>query len=244
MVAEIIQSKAVAAGLLKECYSLQGSETFSLATAVNSVILSKRIKFPILEYCGRELFKHISSDKHIEFLDALVKSKVMGSWVIAGMMLQLRLNEHFEKSLAKAAEYITYGNEWYVCDIIGERVMGHGLLKYPMKMLPELKLLAENQDRWLVRSVGVTAHYATKKGLAIYYADEVFKLLLSLANSTDFHTKKGIGWGAKTIAKFHPSIIEKYKNEVYNNPTVKQWFKTKVEIGLRRNEFEIGKYLG
>ena len=235
--AEIIQSKAVAAGLLNECYSLPGGKISSLAIAVNSVILSKRIKFSVLEYCGRELFKHISSDKHIEFLDALVKPKEMGSWVIAGMMLQLRLTEHFEESLAKAAEYITYGNEWYVCDIIGERVMGHGLLNFPMKM-PELNQLAKSQNRWLIRSVGVAAHYATKKRLEIYYADEVFKLLLSLANSTDFHTKKGIGWGAKTIAKFHPSIIEKYKNNIYDNPSVKQWFKTKVEIGLKRNQFE------
>ena len=65
-------------------------------------------------------------------------------------------------------------------------------------------------------------------------AEEMFRILLSCANTTDFHTKKGIGWAAKTISKFHPEIISKYSKEIYENAEVKQWFKTKIKIGLGR----------
>lgn len=105
----------------------------------------------------------------------------------------------------------------------------------PVKTLPLLKKLAGDENKWLVRCVGVAAHYAIKKGLKKQYVDEMFVLLLSLCNTTDFHTKKGIGWAAKTSAKFHPDIIAKYQLHIERDERVKQWFKTKIKIGLGRS---------
>lgn len=231
----IIHSKATGSELLQQAFAQAGHKDMKkLAAAVNTIILTKKIKFPVLEHITRELYKELPAEKQLLFINEVIKPKTIGCWVLAGMMLQLRLKEHLDECLEKAIEYLLIGNEWYVCDIVGERVMGHGLLKYPEKMLPKLPQLAAHEDKWIVRSVGVAAHYATKKGLPAPFADEVFKLLLSLANTTDFHTKKGIGWGAKTIARFHPQIIDKYKSRIFDNPEVKRWFVTKVNIGLAR----------
>jgi 3-methyladenine DNA glycosylase AlkD len=112
--------------------------------------------------------------------------------------------------------------------------LGHALLTVPDATLPVLQRLSQHEDKWIVRSVGVATHYAVKKGLKKKYAEEMFRILLSQASTTEFHTKKGIGWAAKTIAKFHPDIIARYEQQVSNDPTIKQWFKSKIKIGLSR----------
>lgn len=230
---DIIHSKAKGGELLQNALNKAGTNNMELlAKEVNATLLTKKIKFPVLEHCATEIYKTLNPKNHIVFADFLVEAKEMGSWVIVGKLLQCRQEEYFDESLDKAINYIIAGNEWYVCDIIGERVMGPDLLIYPEKMLPQLEKLTQHPDKWIVRSVGVAAHYATKKGLQMPYIESVFKLLLSQANTTDFHTKKGIGWGAKTIAKKHPNLIKLYENQIFNNPNVKQWFKTKINIGL------------
>jgi 3-methyladenine DNA glycosylase AlkD len=241
-VSEVIYSKAKVSLLIQNAVDKAGTGDIPLLAAeLNKEVLTKKIKFPVLEHCAKELYGILDNEKHIEFLDNLVQNKEMGSWVIAGKLLQYRLDKNFEESLNKAIEYIIAGNEWYVCDIVGERVFGHALLTYPDKMLPKLKVFVKHEDKWIVRSVGIAAHYATKKGLQMPYVEDVFKLLLSQANTTEFHTKKGIGWGAKTIAKFHPDLMKIYENEIFNSNAVKRWFITKVNIGLNRKKNKIDK---
>jgi 3-methyladenine DNA glycosylase AlkD len=236
---DTIQSKATAGQLLQNAIDTAGLQDMKqLADVVNKEILTKKIKFPAIEHSAKLLHKQLDSELVYTFCDELIKPKTIGCWVIVGILLQLRLKDKLEESLNKAIEYIIEGNEWYVCDIVGERVMGYGLLKYPDKMLPLLPQLAAHPDKWIVRTVGVAAHYATKKGMQAPQAEEVFKLLLSLAKTTDFHTKKGIGWGAKTISKFHPQIIEKYKSQIFDNPEVKRWFVTKVNIGINWRKYK------
>jgi hypothetical protein len=62
----------------------------------------------------------------------------------------------------------------------------------------------------------------------------MFRVLLSLSTTTDFHTKKGVGWAATTVAKFHPDIIARYDEHIQTSADIKQWFKTKLKIGAGR----------
>jgi len=121
-------------------------------------------------------------------------------------------------------------------------VMGYALLSDPERTIPVLRTLAKHEDKWLVRSVGVATHYAVKKGLTRIYSEQMFQILLSCSATTDFHTKKGIGWGAKTVAKFHPDIIALYKHQLDNDLNIKTWFKTKIRIGLGRSFKYATKY--
>ncbi len=227
------------------CEYLQNNPSLSLSEQVNYIhktVLKKKVKFPLLEYFTKELSLIIPKQKQIKFLEEIVALDEIGSYTIAGKLLQLRLEKDLLQSLKKAEEYIITADKWYACDIIGERVFGFSLLNQPHKIIPVLKKLAKHEDKWMVRSIGVAGHYAIKKGLDKTSADTLFKLLLSLSNTTDFHTKKGIGWAAKTTAKFHPDIIKKHQKEIYSDPEVKQWFKTKIKIGLSRSFKYAGKY--
>lgn len=217
-----------------DVFQKKGIEAFG--KTVFTELLSKKIKFPLLEYSATLFFEVIPYKEQISLCDKIIELQTIGGNTIAGKLLQLRTEKNLNESFKKAEEYIIYGNMWYVCDIIGERVMGHSLLKQPEEVIPRLQKLAKHPNNWMVRTIGVATHYAVKKGLKKKDAETMFQLLLSLSNTTDFHTKKGIGWAAKTIAKFHPEIITKHHKAIYENPEVKQWFKTKIKIGLSRKE--------
>ncbi|WP_104385893.1 DNA alkylation repair protein [Sphingobacterium sp. HMA12] len=210
----------------------QGLNT--LLIGIQEGLLKKKVSFPLLEYAAKEIVTWIPENDQTIFIDALVATDEMGSYVMAGMVLQLQLPLMLEQSILKACGYMVIGGQWHICDIVGERVLGHALLTFPEKTTSLLEQLARHPDKWVVRSVGVAIHYAVKKGLAPEFAETMFKLLLSLSGATDFHIKKGIGWGAKTIAKFHPTIIARHMDSIESSET-RQWFRTKVTRGLNRN---------
>ncbi len=209
---------------------------------IHKELLQKKIKFPLLEYAAKLMADKISAKEQPQIINAIVELNEIGSYVLAGMILQLQLEKGINKPIQQASGYIVFGDVWYVCDIVGERVMGHALLTEPEKTIPILRKLSKDNNKWLVRSVGVATHYATKKGLPKIYADEMFLLLFSLSHTTEFHTKTGVGWGAKTIAKFHPDIISKYRSKIDESKTVRPWFTTKIKIGLGRSEKYAGRF--
>lgn len=213
---------------------LDDKGAYAFVTVLHEELLKKKVRFPLLEYAAREIAGFLPEPDQLPVTDHIVELKEIGSQVLAGIILQQRLSVDFEQSIAKACEYIRFGDQWYVCDIIGERVLGYALLSTPEKTIPLLRQLAVQEDKWIVRTVGVAAHYAVKKGLDPVFVVPVFDLLLSLAGTKDFHTKKGIGWGAKTVARFHPDIIARYHLNIAS-PETKQWFRTKVNIGLNRS---------
>jgi 3-methyladenine DNA glycosylase AlkD len=236
------QVRAIAADLLELNRGWTSSETISF---IHDRILTQKVRFPVLEYFTELIFPEVSGNLRIEFLRKIVLLDKIGSYTIAGKFLQLVFQEKnaaSEEVFQLAEEFIIQGDKWYVCDIIGERVFGHSLLLFPVKTLPYLNKLSNHKNTWMVRAIGVAAHYAVKKGLDKKSVDDMFRLLLAHSADTDFHVKKGIGWGAKTVAKFHPLVIDKYKEEIYDNTEVKQWFKTKIKIGLSRNNKYASKY--
>ena len=223
--------------ILENC--LQQFHTKGIAAfteALHQHILQAKIKFPLLEFCATEMYKTIPAKEQVPICAAIANLHTIGGNVLIGIILQKRLDHDLKNSFEKAAEYIEHGGEWYVTDIIGERVFGWALLHQFDQALPELKKLRKHSSNWVVRSIGPGAHYAIKKGLNTTSVEKLFELLLSLRDATDFHVKTGIGWVAKTTAKFHPQLIQKFQRELDDEKTG-AWFRTKVRIGLERNAY-------
>ncbi len=232
----IITQKPIIKSKVETCFSVYSPNNISLfIQKLHSEVLQQKVRYPLLEYTAKLLAEKVDEKHQLQVADQIMQLHENGCSVVVGIILQLRLTKGVVEPINKASEYMMLGDEWYVCDNLAERVMGHSLLLFPEKTMPILKQLLLNENKWVVRSVGVATHYATKKGLKKKFAEEVFLLLLSQSHLTEFHTKTGIGWGAKTIVKFHPDIYEKYKNEV-NAEGVRAWFKTKIKIGLGRSE--------
>ncbi|WP_185153703.1 DNA alkylation repair protein [Fulvivirga lutimaris] len=236
-----ITKKSELTPLLERCISTYNAEGLDACVALfNDLILTNKIKFPLLEYCAAFLFDHLPTEDLISFCDKVEPLKTIGGNVILGIILQKRLPDHFRESIDKATEYIAKAHIWYICDIIGERVYGYSLRHQPEITIPEIKRLSKHEANWVVRSLGAGAHYAIKKGLEKAHVAIVFKLLLSMANTKDKEIKQGVGWAAKTTAKFHPDLIEQYKSEIENTDKVEGWFRTKIKIGLDRNRYAKG----
>lgn len=224
---------------LEKVYREESFETF--CDAVGTQLLQEKIRFPLLESAAHDFEQILTEDEAIAMGSRIMTMQTIGGNVIAGMLLRFRLETHFRLAHAKAVEFICYGNEWYVCDIIGERVIGHSLLYFPEETLPLLRNYRCHDNKWIVRSVGVATHYAVKKGLKKQYAEVMFLLLTELGGSTELHTRRGVGWGIKTIAKFHPDIIQKH-GSLLENDSLKPWFHYKIAIGLNRADKYAGKY--
>lgn len=218
-------------------YKKNGLECF--ASAIHQQILVEKVKFPLLEYAARELFEFIPSEKQIALCDAIEAFNTVGGNVILGIILQLRLHENLEESFQKAAQYISNSEEWYVSDLIGERVFGFALLSYSEKALSLLRSYANHENNMVQRSTGAGMHYAIKKGLRKEFTKPVFELLLSKSSIKDYQAKRGIGWAAKTMSKFHPEMVSEYAEQIADK-TTGRWFQTKVNIGLARYQHAQG----
>lgn len=234
----VISRKSEIKELLAQCLTVYHKGTLTdCVDKVNALILSQKVKFPLLEYCAEQCHNQLQKEEHIPFCDMVQALKTEGGNVILGLMLQKRLESDFTQSIEKATAYIENADTWYVCDIIGERVFGYSLLHHPEVTIPEIERLSHHRTNWVIRSLGAGVHYAIKKGLDEENVKIVFKILLSMANTKDKEIRQGIGWAAKTTAKFHPVIIQQYKNEIENTKQVANWFRTKISIGLDRHNY-------
>ena len=195
------------------------------------------MKFPLLQYVAHLYFENIEDELQIQFGDLLESKKLEGGNVILGILLQNRMDFHYQESIDKATEYISQANAWYVCDIIGERVFGHALLHHFQSAIEDYQRLISSDVNWVLRSLGSGAHLAIKWGLESNKVKQVFEILLLAGGLKDKEIRQGIGWAAKTTAKFHPEIIYEYRIEIDNEEKIANWFRTKVKIGLERNEY-------
>lgn len=223
--------------ILEECSSkFHQDGIHGLVTSVHENILKRKVKFPILEYATKRFYEELPDELQLPFCDQIHLLKTEGGNVVLGYLLQCRLEKHFEESFQQAAGYISQADIWYVCDIIGERVFGYGLLTQPKRAIPILTALSDSGSNWVTRSIGAGIHYAIKKGLTEEDVRTMFRLLLVLSDSKDKEIRQGVGWAAKTTAKFHPGLIQEFSDQIANQ-LVPNWFRAKIAIGLNRNRY-------
>jgi len=174
-------------------------------------VLDVKCPFAKLDTLGRQISKvgtKTDMPKFFETFDRIIDYNAMGGFVIVGQSLIHFLPDAFDKVMEKSREYIIKGDVWYVCDIIGERSLGHALVNHFDTTVPWLKKFLDDDNKWVRRSVGVSIHFFSKR---IVDQPEKTKVLLKLIEpyleekQIDF--VKGIGWGLKTIGKHYPDIL-------------------------------------
>lgn len=198
---------------------------------LDTEVLARKIRFPLLEYLGELLFAGIPSAAHFEFCDQLFARHTIGGNVLIGTILRLHLPDSLDFCLDKTKDYLIEGDVWYVCDILSERVPGRALLQDFDRTFERFQTdFIHHENGWIRRSPGVAAHLAVKRGLAAPQVERYLDWALSLGNSTDDYIRTGIGWSVKTVARFHGDLIR--SKNVLDNPDIGSWMKRKIEIGL------------
>ncbi len=224
------------------CQNFASNDIPQFWNTLTDDLLSHKVKFPILEFVAQSLYNCISLDDQLSILTGLFGKPEHGSSVIAGKLLQLHLPHNLPEAFTLATEGIIRGDKWYHCDHLGERVFGHGLLTAYPRAFPLLTDTLQHKNHWIRRAVGVATHYATKKGLPVTQVESTLTLLLSQADTRDYQVQRGLGWGLKTIAKFHPQLMRTHlasvPNEAISLPILR-----KIETGLATAD-KIGKGSG
>ena len=240
---KVITRKSEIKELLAVCFDAYRAEGLQRTIEIfNEKILAEKVKFPLLEFCGEQFYDLLPEREHLLFCDQVHALRTEGGNVILGIVLQKRLTNNFDESLEKATHYVSQADIWYVCDIIGERVYGYSLLQNPTATIAAINQLSDHPTNWVIRALGAGMHYAIKKGLSREHVKTLFKILLSLADTKDKEIRQGIGWAAKTTAKFHPDIISLFRDQIENEESVANWFRTKIAIGLNRNHYAKGNH--
>jgi hypothetical protein len=200
-------------------------------------LLAHKVKFPLLEYVANQLYHCIPQPEQLAVVEKLADYVQDGSSVIAGKILQLRLPHNLPEAFKQATHNIIKGDAWTHCDHIGERVFGHGALTHFDEALPHLTTLLQHDNQWVRRAVGVAGHYATKKGLPTTSVEPLLDLLMTQANSKNYEVQRGVGWGLKTIAKFHPHLMQA---QLAGLPAISRPIMSKIKTGLATADSRAG----
>jgi 3-methyladenine DNA glycosylase AlkD len=179
------------------------------AADVLKPLLNTKCSFAKLDLLGRSIGAKAKEHPAIFFsaFDCIVASQAMGGFVVVGEALASILETDFECAMGKTREYIVKGATWYVCDIIGERSIGKGVVTQFDKSLPYLKQFLDDENKWVKRSAGVAVHFFAKR---VQHDPQKAQVLLELLaphiEEKQVGIVKGIGWGLKTIGKYYPDI--------------------------------------
>jgi len=196
--------------LAQRCLELLSAGEETAALEALDPLLNVKVPFPILDLVGRMVGEWGREEPQgiLAFFDCLVERGAMGGYVIVGQGLIAINDVDLELSFAKAREYITQGDAWYVADIIGERPLGHGLLTHFDEAVGLLEGFAGDANPWVRRSVGVAVHFFAKRVRDDpARIERLLTLLAPLIEERDISALKGIGWGLKTIGRYYPDLL-------------------------------------
>ncbi len=180
-------------------------------------VLDAKVPFPLLDEIGRllgEAGKHDPS-RYFGVFDTIIASDKMGGYVIVGQALSAFLETELEASINKATETVTKGQKWYVCDIVGERVLGQALVDYFESAIPVLTRKTALEEQEVRRSIGVAVHFfAKRRPKDIERMKQLLQLLAFMVEDRRVFVVKGVGWGLKTIGKHQPKLVEDFLKEI------------------------------
>jgi 3-methyladenine DNA glycosylase AlkD len=179
-------------------------------------VLNERTAFQMLDIIGSKLGESALShkSKYLEFFDLLSAKKLMGGYVIIAQSLISLLQDDCMECFEKAKEYMIEGDEWYVCDTFGERILGYAMIDHFDKTRSLFQEFVCDDNHWVRRSVGVAAHFFAKRCRDDKRDDrkaaEILELLTPQICERDIRILKGIGWGLKTLGRYYPELLVPY----------------------------------
>lgn len=180
-------------------------------------VLDAKVPFPFLDEIGMQLGQAGKLDKSRYFVlfDEIVATQKMGGFVIVGQALSQFFETELQEAIGKAAEVVIWGQIWYVCDIVGERVFGQALVEHFEDTISILEQMTVDEEPTVRRSIGVAVHFfAKREPKDAQRMRRLLSVLSLLVEDKRVFVVKGVGWGLKTIGKFQPKLVEDYLQEI------------------------------
>lgn len=185
-----------------------------LALARLRPVVTSRTPFPLLDLAGR-IIAEARDERPVDFrglLDALAATNAIGVWPLIGSALAAAyVPDNVSLSFAEARRYVLMADVWHATDAISERVLGEGLRTDFDEALTLLEGWRAEPSVWLRRAVGVATHlYAKREREEAARAAQLLDLLAPVLEERETAAVKGIGWGLKTIGRYHPDLLAEW----------------------------------
>ena len=212
----ILRKKSDALAIAHDCVRCIESEQLNSVWNELLPVLNERTSFQMLDVIGSKIGERALSykNKYLKFFDLLSAKKLMGGYVVIAQALISLLQDDCRDCFEKAKEYMIEGDEWYVCDTFGERVLGYAMIDHFDKARSLFRKFVYDENHWVRRSVGVAAHFFAKKCRDGKRDDkkaaEILELLDLQICERDIRIIKGIGWGLKTLGRYYPELLVSY----------------------------------
>ena len=176
-------------------------------------ILDQKIPFAMLDNIANQ-YEEFDCDylsEHLDFFEKLMQTEKLGAYPIIAQALVHILKVDFDESFLYAEKFIRMGDQWVVCDIFGERVIGQALIRYFDETCKKFRGFSQSDNRWMKRVVGVAAHVFAKK--CRNETDKIpiiLDLIEPMLDENHRDIVKGTGWGIKTLARFYPEYVMEF----------------------------------
>jgi 3-methyladenine DNA glycosylase AlkD len=189
------------------------------AHALLSPVLNKRTPFDKLRIIGYPIGE-TPKEQSDAFIERIAGEKTEGGWVVIAAALEKRLERDMAGALHLCRKFIIAGDIWYCADILAEGVAGNALVINFEEALLKLDAWRNDENRWIRRAVGVSAHYWGKrsKGNQPRHAGHLLTFLEPLFYENQVEAVKGIGWGLKTIGRYYPDMLSDWLAHLLNKP--------------------------
>ena len=172
--------------------------------------LAERTPFRLLDIIGERIGAEPIPLLN-DYLDRIAREKSEGGWVVIATALRQGYALEPQETFDRCRAYIIAADVWYAADIFSERVPGPALVD---DFSSALKLLAPwrtDADRWVRRSVGVTAHFWAKRSRGesdlIDQVEALLHFLAPMFTEWEMDATKGIAWGLKTLGRYYPDQL-------------------------------------
>ena len=209
-------SKKEATVIADSCVNYISGGKMNNAWSTLMPVLNERTSFKILDIIGGKLGENaiFHKDKYFDFFDMISAKKLMGGYVVIAQSLISLLSVDCRECFKNVKKYMMEGNEWYVCDTFGERVLGYAMIDHYNNARKLFWEFIYDDNHWVQRSVGVAAHFFAKRCLNDKRDDKkavkILELLTPRICERDIRVIKGIGWGLKTMGRYYPELLVPY----------------------------------
>lgn len=175
-----------------------------------SPILADRIPFRLLDIIGERI--GMVQDPSVDrLIKRIIAGRTEGGWVVIASAYNVRCPQEPQAVFDHSRQVILQADVWFATDIFGERVTGPALVSDFDQALLLLDPWRFDQDRWVRRCVGVSAHLWAKRVKGAPDRKEQAGALLTflepMFTEWEMDAVKGVAWGLKTLGRYYPDLV-------------------------------------
>jgi 3-methyladenine DNA glycosylase AlkD len=197
--------------LRKELKALSDEKTCSTAQRFfKEKINCYGVKMPVVSKIAKKYWKEVGALSKAEIFSLCEELYSSGyieeDFVVSSWLPSMVYRLDREDLIVFRCWIDHYIQNWAACDSLCNHTIGSLIEKYP-DLLPDIRLWANSENRWLKRASAVSLVLPVRRGK---FLEAVFQICDELLNDPDDLVQKGYGWLLKEASRRHQMDVLYY----------------------------------